>query len=248
MQAALPVPVVLVTRPEPAARRFADQIADLGFRTVIAPLMRIVPVAHDPRLLDEARGLVFTSENAVRLVGPGRGRPAFCVGPRTGAQARVAGFAVTEGPGDAAGLIPMLAGLGPGWVHARGAHVAAELPVPGVVVYDQLALPMPPEGAAALAGPGLVILPLFSPRAARIAAAAVAASRDAHAAPLALVPISPAADAAWTAAWPPGTPAAPVSRVIADRPDAQGIRRAMMTLAATERPYRARVEQRGPPV
>ncbi len=60
--------------------------------------MRIVPVAHDAAVLARAAGLVFTSVHAVPAAGPGRGRPAFCVGPATAAAARAAGFDVTQGP------------------------------------------------------------------------------------------------------------------------------------------------------
>lgn len=220
MQPPLP-PVVLITRPAPAARRFADQIADLGLATVIGPLMRIVPVPHDSAAVAAAEGLVLTSENAVTHAGPGRGRPAICVGPRTAELARAAGFAVTQGPGDAAGMMPLLTGLGPGWVHLRGVRVAAELPVPGIVVYDQQALPLSEEAAALLNRPAPVILPLFSPRAAALAAAAVAAVGPA--APLWLAPISAAADAAWDRAWPGPAPAT-LRRAVAPSPDAPGIR------------------------
>lgn len=220
-------PAVLITRPEPAGRRFAGQIAGLGLRCVVAPLQRIVPVPHDAQALDRATGLVFTSENAVPFAGPGAGRPAFCVGPRTAERARVAGFDVTEGPGDAAGLMPMLQDLGPGWVHPHGAHLAARLPMPGVVVYDQQALPLPREGAALLQGAAPVILPLFSPRSARLAAEA---ARDATA-PLWIVPISPAAEVAWAGAG--ARP--PLRSEVADRPDAEGIVHAIHRLLDAER-------------
>lgn len=220
-------PAVLITRPEPAGRRFAARIAGLGLRCVVAPLQRIVPVPHDARALKTAKGLVFTSENAVPFAGPGAGRPAFCVGPRTAERARAAGFVVTEGPGDAAGLMPMLQDLGPGWVHPHGAHLAARLPMPGVVVYDQQALPLPAEGMALLQGSAPVILPLFSPRSAGLAAGA---ARDA-AAPLWIAPISPAAEAAWAAAWTGGL----LRSEVADRPDAEGIVHAIHRLLDGER-------------
>ena len=222
-----PAPVVLITRPEAAARRFAAQIEALGLRHVIAPLLRIAPLPHDTAAVRDAKGLVFTSENGVRFAGPGNGRPAWCVGPRTAEAARAAGYDVTEGPGDAAGLIPLIGDLGPGWLHPHGAHVAARLPVPGIVVYDQQALPLPPGGAALLRGAAPVILPLFSPRSARLAAGAAQNAR----APLWIVPISPAAEAAWAGAWTGG----PLRSEVADRPDAEGIVRAIRRLLDAER-------------
>lgn len=226
-----PEPVMLITRPEVAARRFAAETEALGLRSVISPLLRIVPVPHDAEALRTAKGLVFTSENGVRFAGPGNGRPAWCVGPHTGACAAKAGYAVREGPGDAAGLIPLIGDLGPGWLHARGAHVAARLPVPGMVVYDQLPLPLSAEAAALLQGDAPVILPLFSPRSARLAAAAIAAARGPSGAALWTVPISAAAEAAWRTAWDgPG-----LRSITADRPDADGIIRAIGTMICRER-------------
>ena len=96
---------VLVTRPQPAADRLAGRLREEGLAVQVAPLMRIVPVAHDAAALARAPGLVFTSAHAVAMAGPGLDRPAMCVGPATADAARAAGFRVTVGPGDAAGLL-----------------------------------------------------------------------------------------------------------------------------------------------
>lgn len=211
-------PVLLLTRPEPASRRFAAEAAHLGLETIIAPILRIAPVGHDGKLLAQARGLVFTSAHAVPAAGPGRGRPAICVGPATAGAARAAGFEVTEGPGDALRMLPLLAGLDEGWLHPHGAHVAKRLPVPGMVVYDQLPQPLTEPALKALAGRAPVILPLFSPRSARLLSLRAAEAR----APLWLVPISPAAEAEWRAAQ--------ARLAVAPTPDAAGILRAIATL------------------
>ncbi|MTH63346.1 uroporphyrinogen-III synthase [Paracoccus shanxieyensis] len=213
-------PTLLLTRPLAASQRFARMLGRQD--AVISPIIRIVPVAHDAGMLAAARGLVFTSAHAVPAAGPGQARQAFCVGPATAKAARAAGFAVTEGPGDAAGLAPMLAGLGPGWVHPHGAHLAARLPVPGVVVYDQQAQPLSSCAQALLAGAGPVILPLFSPRSARLAGMAAEGAR----ADLWIVAISAAVAQAW-----PG-PSARV--VVAGSPDAAGMAAAVNTLLAGE--------------
>ncbi|MDF3607685.1 hypothetical protein PE067_16995 [Paracoccus sp. DMF-8] len=137
--------------------------------------------------------------NAVRLAGPGAGRPAICVGPRTAAVAGAAGFRATAGPGDAERLMPLVQDLGPGWLHLHGVHRARELPLPGVAVYDQQARALNDAALAALAGDQPVIVPLFSPRSAAIVADGARHAR----APLWLVPISAAAGRAWENAQGP---------------------------------------------
>ncbi len=206
----MPQPLVLLTRPEAAARRFAARLAGLGVEAVIAPMMRIAPVAHDAARLAAARRIVLTSIHAVPAAGPGAGRVAFCVGPATAEAARAAGFAVIEGPGDAVRLAPMLAGEA-GLVHPHGRHVTAGLPVEGMVVYDQIAVPLPESGRALLAGGHPVLWPLFSPRSARLAAAPAAG---------AVAPVEPLAISAAAAAafgdWPRPVP-------VAETPDAEGM-------------------------
>ena len=220
------LPVLLLTRPEPASRRFAAEAAPLGLPVVIAPVLRIAPVAHDAARLAQARGLVITSAHAVPAAvaagAAGQGRPAICVGPATAQAARAAGFDVTEGPGDAARMLPLLAGLGEGWLHPHGAHIAKHLPVPGMVVYDQLPQALTDAARLALAGDAPVIVPLFSPRSARLLADQIGAAG----APLWLVPISPAAAAEWHG------PAARIA--MAATPDAAGMLHAIASLLQGE--------------
>ncbi|SCY81190.1 uroporphyrinogen-III synthase [Paracoccus tibetensis] len=214
-------PPLLLTRPEADARRFAALLP--GWPAVIAPILRIEPVAHDAQALAEAPGLVFTSAHAVPAAGAGRGRPAICVGAQTGAAARAAGFSVTEGQGTAASLLPLIAAASVPLIHPHGRHLARALPVPGMVVYDQVPQPLGAEAEALLAGAAPVILPVFSPRSARLLAEAVATAR----APLWLAAISAAADDAFAA------PAA--QRALAPAPSAAGMVAAIRGLAAAER-------------
>lgn len=214
-------PPLLLTRPEADARRFAALLP--GWPAVIAPILRIEPVAHDAQALAEAPGLVFTSAHAVPAAGVGRGRPAICVGGHTGAAARAAGFAVTEGEGTATSLLPLIAAASVPLIHPHGRHLARALPVPGMVVYDQLPQPLTPEAEALLAGAAPVILPVFSPRSARLLAEAARAAR----APLWLAAISAAADAAFTALA--------AQRALAPAPSAEGMVAAIHGLAAAER-------------
>ncbi|MCG6111436.1 MAG: uroporphyrinogen-III synthase [Paracoccus sp.] len=212
-----PRPLLLLTRPRPDSERDA---ARLGHDALIAPVLRIVPVDHDGALLAQAQGLVFTSAHAVPSAGPGRGRPAICVGDRTAQAACDAGFAVTVGQGTADSLAPLIAACPVPLVHAHGRHLAQRLPVPGVVVYDQQPLALTPLARAALMGARALVVPVWSPRSARLLSAMAAGAR----APLRLVAVSPAADAAWTA------PAA--LRIVADTPSGPAmdaaIRRAMI--------------------
>ncbi|TJZ90447.1 uroporphyrinogen-III synthase [Paracoccus gahaiensis] len=199
-----PRPPLLLTRPLPDSQRFAARMD--GWPAVISPILRIVAVDHDPAPLHEAPGLVFTSAHAVGAAGPGRGRPALCVGGRTAHAARAAGFAVTEGPGNAAGLGPLIAASPVPLIHPHGRHLAHPLPVPGIVVYDQQPLPLTRQARDLLAGGAPVIVPVFSPRSARLLGQAVGADQAPHPpsapAPLWLVAISPAAAAAWAGPAP----------------------------------------------
>lgn len=215
-------PTILLTRPETASRRFAARLARFGLPVVISPILRILPLAHDRARVDQARGLVFTSAHGVAGAGPGRGRPAICVGPATARAARQAGYEVTEGPGDALRMLPLLQDLGPGWLHVHGAHVARALPLPAIAVYDQEAQPLSAAAREVLEADGPVILPLFSPRSSRLLAEATGQAR----APVWLAPISPAAAEAWSG---------PVARqVLAQSPDASGVAQAIESLLAPE--------------
>ena len=170
-------PLLLLTRPASDARRFAASIrAPCAWRAVISPLLEIVPLggAEDPGGVP-----LFTSAAAVPFAGAGRGRLAWCVGPRTAGAARRAGWDAREGGGDGAALLGAIraaGGQGP-FVHLRGAHArvplaeglrAAGFEAAERVVYDQRATPLTPEARAALSGAARVVAPLFSPRTAEL--------------------------------------------------------------------------------
>jgi uroporphyrinogen-III synthase len=173
---------LLLTRPLPAARRFlsALEAAHGGpVPAIISPVLEIRPV---PVVLPRRpAALILTSENgAARLgeLGLG-GLPAWCVGPRTAAVARDQGAQVIEARPDAEGLLTALLGTRPSGplLHLRGEHArgdlaarlrAAGLPAEEAVAYRQEALPPTPEAQAALAGPGPLVVPLFSPRSAML--------------------------------------------------------------------------------
>lgn len=184
---------LLLTRPAPDSRRIAAMLP--AIETEISPILRITPVAHDGARLRAARGLVFTSVHAVDAAGPGRGRFAICVGGRTGQVARAAGFAVREGQGTADSLLPLIAAAPVPLIHPHGRHLARKLPVEGMVVYDQIGQPLSARAQQWLAEGRPVLVPLFSPRSARL----ISAQLRGAAAPLWPVAISPAAMAQWSA-------------------------------------------------
>jgi len=214
-----PRPILLLTRPGDDSERTAARI---GADVIVAPILQIVPVDHDGAALARAPGLVFTSAHAVASAGPGRGRPAICVGERTGQVARDAGFAVIQGAGTADSLVPLIAASPVPLVHPHGRHLAQRLAVPGIVVYDQRPQPLTARARAALMGARPVVVPVYSPRSARLLAGMAAGAR----APLWLVAISDAAAAAWTA------PAA--RRAVADQPSGRAMDAAIRAMLAAE--------------
>lgn len=231
----MPEPTLLLTRPEPAARRFLAELetrAGRHLRAVIAPLMRIDEMTP-PRPALAPAALILTSERGAQ--GAARmgyaGLPAWCVGPRTAQAAQLAGLDPRLGGGTAETLLAAIleaSDEGP-LLHLRGDHqrgdLAARLHAAGracdeAVVYAQTARPLPEAGRQLLAGQAPVVAPLFSPR-----SAALLATCAPVAAPLALVAISAAA-------------ARPLSRLdlpvmLAARPDATAMIDATLAAHAT---------------
>jgi len=171
-------PTLLLTRPEPAATRFAAQLRDRfgdGLEILSSPLMAPVFLAA-PLPGGGWQGTIFTSETGVeglRRLTDRRG-PAICVGPRTAEAAQAAGWQAEVIGGDAEGLVAALAAQPrPGlWLHARGREAAGDLAarlrkagmsVAEAVVYAQEPRPLtdrrprPADGRGS--GGGAVIFP-----------------------------------------------------------------------------------------
>lgn len=139
-------------------------------------------------VIPDCAGMVFTSQTAVRAVArlsADRRARAWCVGHRTEEAARAAGFAVCGGPGTAEGLARRIITANPGGLifcpraadqafDMEGALKKAGLETVSACLYAQEACPPTAEAMALLAAPGLIVLPLFSARSARLAAAAFA--------------------------------------------------------------------------
>ena len=217
-------PILLLTRPEGASRRFAAQAAGVlpPHEVLIAPLTEVVRLPFDPAVFDGATGVILTSANAVPMLPRVPGLPAWCVGAATARAAAAAGFAARDGGGDAAALVRLLTDAAPEGplVYAHGADVSRDLTrdLPGlraVAVYEARALDPPPAVVAALSGARPVVVPLFSPRSARLFAAlpGVLTAPALH-----LVAISDACAAALPA---------PLRASIAKTPDSGGMLRAL---------------------
>lgn len=177
-------PTILITRPEPAGSAFARAVrARIGRAAAVerSPLMRILFEEAAPDLAGIA-ALIFTSRNGVAAfarLGPRRDIPCFAVGEATARAAREAGFDTVSAGGDARALVDLVrARAEPGrYLHIRGQHAAGDvaqtLTAAGIdtreaVLYRQEALPLSPRAQDLLSGAAPVIVPLFSPRTARL--------------------------------------------------------------------------------
>ncbi|PUB11761.1 uroporphyrinogen-III synthase [Yoonia sediminilitoris] len=193
-------PILLITRPEPQAILFCQQVnAVWDGEIILSPLIGITPI---DAVVPKVAGYIFTSTNGVAQAGRlglDVARPAYCVGQSTADAAKEAGFTPNVGPGTAAGLIDTILQVtakGP-LAHIRGAHargdVAKTLSDKGiactdVVAYDQKPLPLNQQAHRALSGTHPVVVTLFSPR-----TAALFAKEAPFTAPVHLVAISPSA-------------------------------------------------------
>lgn len=182
-------PLLLLTRPEPASLRFADQARaafGTGFDVLIAPLM--TTVFFHPALPEwQPEGMIFTSETGVAAFAALESRrgTAICVGPRTAEAAEAAGWQAEVVGGDAEGLVRELTArqLKGRWLHARGREAAGNLAgrlnaagmeIHELVVYAQDPLPLSKEAADLLMhNPERLIIPVFSPRSGRLLAEAL---------------------------------------------------------------------------
>lgn len=191
-------PTLVLTRPEPQSRALAAAL-DVPAEVIVAPILEIVCSEIPPDLALYA-GVILTSANAVRCGPPLAGHRAHCVGERTAAAAREAGAEVATVARDADDLVPRIAGPGP-LLHLRGEHargdVARRLTEAGVateeaVVYAQTPLPLSAAARRVLEGAAPAVLPLFSPRSARLVGANLKPGTE-----LRVVAMSPAVAQAW---------------------------------------------------
>lgn len=94
---------IAVTRPQADGERSAKALRALGHEVLLAPLMRVEPVAAD--LSGDWSAIVVTSANAPGAIAEHPARtalltlPVFAVGERSAAAARDAGFTTVEAAG-----------------------------------------------------------------------------------------------------------------------------------------------------
>jgi uroporphyrinogen-III synthase len=232
-------PVVLVTRPEADAARTIRAVEAQGLTALAWPLTRIVPIGGPVAVPDDAGAILFTSSNGVRAFAGASSRrdlPVLCVGDRTAAEARAAGFAdVRSAGGDARDLARLAADAGIGrMLLVRGRDAARDLAADlrsGDVAVDEAILyaaeevdDLPPAVADLLGAGEPAILTVWSPRNGAILARRLAANPSWHCARLGAVAISERAAAALD-----GTGCATIST--AERPDGPAMIAAISALA-----------------
>ncbi len=89
---------LLVTRPEPDASTFAEELRGLGHEPILQPLIEFRVLEFDVEPLRAAEALIITSGNSLRaleergIVKDIVGKPLYCVGEQTAKRALAAGF------------------------------------------------------------------------------------------------------------------------------------------------------------
>jgi uroporphyrinogen-III synthase len=175
---------LVVTRPQADGERTAAALRARGHDVLLAPLMRVEPVAAD--ISGGWGGVIVTSANAASAIADNPacktllGLPLYAVGQRSAEAARHAGFTdVTSAGGDVRDLVRLI-----GERHAdaaapllylagedRAADLVAELVMHGIaaemiVVYRAVTAPFPPELTAALKSGAVDAVLHFSKRSA----------------------------------------------------------------------------------
>ena len=151
---------LLVTRPEPDASAFAEELRTLGHDAILQPLLEFRILGFDRSLLKAAHAVIMTSGNAVRAIEASVARsdladiPFYCVGEETAKRAHAAGFRALIATADTAErLAPRILSTardGQIIVHLAGEHQAFDL-----------------AGALAAEGLPLQTLPVYSMEACR---------------------------------------------------------------------------------
>jgi len=175
---------VVVTRPQADSERTAVALEALGHEVLVAPLMRIEPVAVD--LAGTWSAIVITSANALQAVPATadgvKPLPVFAVGDRSAEAARRAGFSeVSSANGDITDLVRLVAARAVGAKapllylagEDRAGDLVAQLAAHGTdaemkVVYRTVAEAFPPVLAAALESGDVDAVLHFSRRSAEL--------------------------------------------------------------------------------
>ncbi len=177
-------PTILLTRPDPSATQFAALLCDRiteNVPVVSSPLLEIVYQGQLPNL-SPFEGMIFTSRHGVAAFVQ-HAKPfagvCYAVGDATAMAAQRAGLRVLSAGGDAQALIGRILAdghTGP-MLHVRGKHSQGDIalhlsqagcPTQEAIVYAQQEQSLTPEAKTVLNREKPVVLPLFSPRTARI--------------------------------------------------------------------------------
>ena len=176
-------PTLLLTRPQKDAQAFAQEVLSHqpAAQILISPVLTITPIGTLPDLSAYA-AVVFTSRPAVACFAhapiPTK-MTCFAVGEATAEAAKQLGFSVINSAGAAQDLILLVQKTGaagplihPHGQHARG-QIATTLTKKGIpcaecVIYDQIETPLSIQARALLTQPQALLVPVFSPRSARL--------------------------------------------------------------------------------
>ena len=183
---------LILTRPADRSEDFLSLCeARMGRRlpSIISPVIEITPHGDLPNL-DLYQTVILTSASAVSRLGDEKylsGRKVVTVGERTAQLARELGAHANCLGEDIESFLASDVPIETPALHCRGVHargnLAERLSKRGVetdeaVIYDQVQKPLNAAARAVLAGKGRVILPLFSPRSAKLVSQSRAASAD----------------------------------------------------------------------
>jgi uroporphyrinogen-III synthase len=172
-------PVLILTRPEPQSRAFLAEVEDrLGqpVTAIITPILRIQGADQRPDL-DGFKTLILTSGNGVQQVADMlAGREVATVGQQTALLAERAGAHATCLGNTVEDFLNRASSLRSPALHIRGEHsrgdLAQRLTASGVatdecIAYRQIEEPISEEARRALTS-GNAVVPVFSPRSARL--------------------------------------------------------------------------------
>lgn len=177
-------PTILITRPEPSGAAFAKQVQKVigaKAKIILSPVLQIEPWGELPDLAP-IRHLIFSSHHGVKAfarLSDRRDIAAYAVGEATAQAGREIGLSVAACGGNARQMLERIrADARPGpYLHVRGEHttgnLALDLNLAGIetteaVIYRQRAAGLTEEAKESLRKKAPVILPLFSPRSARL--------------------------------------------------------------------------------
>ncbi|AJE44858.1 uroporphyrinogen-III synthase [Celeribacter indicus] len=227
---------LLITRPADDARRLATEIRQIDpeLVPVVAPVLEIVPVAFEPPGEDYELTILTSRHAAQAAAEHFPDLTAWCVGAATAAAGEALGLATWSVDGTVEDLLAALAPRkGARVLHLHGAHsrgaLTQRLRAAGVraddcVVYAQEERPWSPQERAEIAHAarmGEVIVPLYSPRSARLLGRRL---RDLGIGEtLTLVAISSSCLEAWSGP-------APRRALVAAAPNAEAMKAALATL------------------